>query len=82
MQKTTFAVQQMACASEEQLVRLKLQEVSNISSLQFDLPNRKLDVFHTGDYQLIFEALNSLQLDTTLIESGATDEFVPTVKDN
>ena len=81
MQKTTFAVQQMDCASEEQLVRLKLQEVSNISSLQFDLPNRKLDVFHTGDYQLIFEALNSLQLDTTLIESGATDEFVPTGKD-
>ncbi len=78
MQKTTFAVQQMDCASEEQLVRLKLQEVSNISSLQFDLPNRKLDVFHTGDYQSIFDALNSLQLDTTLIESGTTDEFVPT----
>jgi hypothetical protein len=38
MQKTTFAVQQMDCASEEQLVRLKLQEVSNISSLQFDFP--------------------------------------------
>jgi len=82
MKKTTFAVQQMDCASEEQLVRLKLQEVSNISSLQFDLPNRKLGVFHTGDYQLIFESLNSLQLDTTLIESGATDEFVPTGKDN
>jgi Co/Zn/Cd efflux system component len=78
MQKTTFAVQQMDCASEEQLVRLKLQEVSNISSLQFDLPNRKLDVFHTGDYQLIFETLNSLQLDTTLIKSGATDEVAPT----
>jgi Co/Zn/Cd efflux system component len=82
MQKTTFAVQQMDCASEEQLVRLKLQEVSNISSLEFDLPNRRLDVFHTGDYQLIFEALNSLQLDTTLIESGATDEFIPTDKAN
>jgi Co/Zn/Cd efflux system component len=78
VQKTTFAIQQMDCPSEEQLVRLKLQEVSNISSLQFDLPNRKLDVFHTGDYQLIVEALNSLQLDTTLIENGATDEFAPT----
>lgn len=77
MQKTTFAVQQMDCASEEQLVRLKLQEVSNISSLQFDLPNRKLDVFHTGDYQLIFEALNSLQLDTTLVESSTTSESAP-----
>lgn len=82
MQKTTFAVQQMDCASEEQLVRLKLQEVSNISSLEFDLTNRRLDVFHTGDYQSIFEALNSLQLDTTLIESGATDEFIPTDKAN
>ena len=77
MQKTTFAVQQMDCASEEQLVRLKLQGISNISSLQFDLPNRRLDVFHIGDYQSIFEALNSLQLDTTLVESNTTDEFVP-----
>lgn len=82
MQKTTFAVQQMDCAAEEQLVRLKLQEVNNISSLQFDLPNRKLDVFHTGDSQSIFEALNSLQLDTTLIESGTTDEFMPTGNTN
>jgi len=82
VQKTTFAIQQMDCASEEQLVRLKLQEASNISSLQFDLPNRKLNVFHTGGYELIFEALNSLQLDTTLIESGSTDEFVSAGRDN
>jgi len=82
MQKTTFDVQKMDCASEEQLVRLKLQEVSMVSSMQFDVPSRKLDVYHTGDYQLIFDALNSLQLDTTLVESVVTDEFVPTSKAN
>lgn len=77
MQKTTFTVEKMDCASEEQLVRLKLQEVSDISSLQFDLPTRRLDVFHTGDSQVIFEALNSLQLDTTLVESSMAEEFTP-----
>ncbi len=68
----------MDCASEEQLVRMKLQEADNISWLQFDLPNRRLDVFHSGSHQSISKVLESLDLGSVLIgteeaKDGAAD---------
>lgn len=74
MQKTTFAIEKMDCAAEEQLVRMKLEGIENISSMQFDLERRRLDVYHTGDEKTILSALDSLQLDTTLLESNQADE--------
>jgi Co/Zn/Cd efflux system component len=68
----------MDCASEEQLIRLKLEPFSNISSLQFDIPNRKLDVYHTDDYEVILDALHSLRLDTTLVQTDTTDASLVT----
>jgi len=81
VQKTTFIIQKMDCASEEQLIRLKLEDFKNISSLQFNIPNRRLDVYHTGDYEPIFNEINSLQLDTSFVESRATEQPSPTSKD-
>ena len=57
MQKTTFSIQKMDCAAEEQLVRMQLGEFSQVISLQFDIPTRRLDVYHSGDHDSIFEAL-------------------------
>jgi len=81
MQKTTFTIQKMDCASEERLIRLKLEDFKNISSLQFDIPNRRLDVYHTGDYKTIFNEINKLQLGTLFVGSSATDQPSPTGKD-
>jgi Co/Zn/Cd efflux system component len=78
MQKTTFAIEKMDCPSEEQLIRLKLEGFSNISSLQFDIPGRRLDIFHTGDYELFDKALESLQLGAVFMESVAADGLAPT----
>ena len=64
----------MDCAAEEQLLRMKLDELKNIKALQFDLAERKLDVFHSGDYRSITKAINSLQLDSSLISSKEADE--------
>lgn len=75
MNKTTFVIQKMDCASEEQLIRLKLGDFNNISSLQFDIPNRKLDVYHTGDYKPIFSEIHNLQLDASFIQTSATNEI-------
>lgn len=47
MQRTTFNIPKMDCASEEQLIRMKLEGFDNISSLDFDIPNRTLDIYHT-----------------------------------
>lgn len=75
MQKTIFAVSKMDCSSEEQLIRLKLEGFRSIASLRFDIPNRRLDVYHTDDHEPIFKALGDLYLGAVLVETGAADEF-------
>lgn len=75
MKKTTINIQQMDCPSEEQLIRIKLEGFENIASLNFDIPNRKLDVYHTGAYEPIFAEVDSLQLDASLVESNETDDI-------
>ena len=65
----------MDCPSEEQLIRIKLDGFKNITSLAFDIPNRKLDVYHTGDYQPIFAEVDSLKLDASLVESSKTEDI-------
>jgi len=59
----------MDCASEEHLIRMKLDRVGGISGLRFDLPNRKLDVYHTNDLQPIADALGSLRLGSSVVET-------------
>lgn len=49
MKKSTFQISRMDCSAEEQLVRMKLDSVSGVRHLSFDLPNRRLEVFHEGD---------------------------------
>ena len=77
MQKTTFNVAKMDCASEEQMIRMKLAGFDRINSLRFDVPSRTLDVYHTGDYQPIYEALDNLRLNAKLVETNAAGDFSP-----
>ena len=63
----------MDCPSEEHIIRMKLAELKNIVSLDFDLLNRQLTVFHTNDHDIIFTYLDSLQFDTKFIETIHTD---------
>ncbi|MFC0261253.1 cation transporter [Fontibacter flavus] len=69
MQKTTFHIAKMDCPSEEQMIRMKLSNLEDIKALEFDIPNRKLQVFHLGHSTEILSMLSTLQLDTTQIES-------------
>lgn len=59
----------MDCPSEEQLIRMKLQKFDEIKSLEFDIANRKLTVHHIAESQPILSALETLNLDTTLIST-------------
>lgn len=72
---TTFKVQKMDCAAEEQLVRLHLSEQQNVKHLAFDIPNRTVVVTHTGDSAPIARLLDTLNLDTTLVGQHETDEI-------
>jgi Co/Zn/Cd efflux system component len=73
MQKTTFRISKMDCPSEEQMIRMKLADLTNINSLDFDIPNRRLTVFHTENYDQIFQRLDNLKFDTSIIDSGSAD---------
>lgn len=72
MVKTTFSIANMDCPSEEQMIRMKLEGLTNIESLKFDIPGRTLEIYHTDSYDDLLAALNSLHLDTKLVSSERT----------
>lgn len=78
MQKTTFKISKMDCPSEEQMIRMKLADLTNINSLDFDIANRQLTVFHTDNHDQIFQRLDNLKFDTSLIDSVTTDNYTST----
>lgn len=71
--KTTFSISKMDCPSEERMIRMKLEGMANIQSLQFDLPHRRLEVYHTDTFHNILAVLDSLRLDTKLLSSEPAD---------
>jgi len=75
MQKTTFKISKMDCPSEEQMIRMKLADLTNISQLDFDIPTRQLIVFHTDSHDQIIQRLDTLKFDTSLIDSVSADKF-------
>lgn len=77
MQKTIFEISKMDCPSEEQLIQMQLNEFSNIKNLDFDIPNRKLTIFHEGGIDKIEKALLSLNLGSKKVstEVDSTSTF-------
>ena len=68
----------MDCPSEEQIIRMKLDDLTNIQSLEFDIPNRLLHVFHIDSNDQIFERLGTLKFDTSILSTISVDNFIPT----
>ena len=74
MQKTTFIITKMDCPSEENLIRLKLDGISNIVNLDFDIPNRKMTVFHLGEIEQIEKSIIELNLGGKKITTVQTEQ--------
>lgn len=74
MKKTTFEITKMDCPSEENLIRTKLSSISGIKNLDFDIPNRKLTVFHQEETELIEESIHALHLGGKIILTEQTDQ--------
>lgn len=72
--KSTYRISKMDCSAEEQMVRMKLESLSNIKKLDFDLTNRTLSVIHSDDNEKITESIDELNLDSSLIECKPIDE--------
>ncbi|MDR9455900.1 MAG: cation transporter [Salegentibacter sp.] len=74
MQKTNFEISKMDCPSEENLIRMKLDGIPGIKNLDFDIPNRKLSVFHIGQPDQIEKSLQELNLGAHKLSSEPTDQ--------
>lgn len=72
----------MDCPSEEQMIRMKLADLTNINSLDFDIPNRQLTVFHTENHDQIFQRLDTLKFDTSILSTVSVDNFTATDNQN
>ena len=68
----------MDCPSEEQMIRMKLADLTNINSLDFDIANRQLTVYHTDNHDQILQRLDNLKFDTSLINSVSADNYTTT----
>ena len=64
----------MDCPSEENLIRMKLDGISSIANLDFDIPNRKLAVFHNGEIDQIEKSVFELNLGGKRISTELTEQ--------
>ncbi|MDQ2863841.1 MAG: cation transporter [Bacteroidota bacterium] len=74
MQKTTYKIAKMDCLSEENIIRMKLEGLQNITALKFEILERKLYVMHEGDAEPITAAIDSLHFNSSLIKSQKIDD--------
>lgn len=74
MYKTIFEITKMDCPSEENLIRMKLDGISGIVNLKFDIPNRKLTVFHNEEVDLIEKSVIELNLGGKRVSTEKTSQ--------
>ena len=67
--RSTFRIPKMDCASKEQLVRMALDGVDEVRGLSFDLPARTLCVWHEGEAHLVTRKLDPLALGAVLSQT-------------
>ncbi len=75
MQKTIFKITQMDCPSEENLIRMKLDGISGIKNLDFDIPNRTLTVYHNGQTNEIEKSVIDLNLGGERVNTVETEDI-------
>ena len=63
----------MDCPSEENLIRMKFEVLSQIKHLKFDLNQRELTIFHDNNIEEIEESLRSLNLGHKKLYTEITD---------
>lgn len=67
--RTEYKVAKMDCPAEENLIRLKLEGLSQVKKLDFDIEARKLVIFHSEEVPEIEKSLIELDLGSKLLET-------------
>ncbi len=79
MKRTTFDVPKMDCPSEERLIRMALQGMSQVKNLSFDLANRRLTIAHEGLAGPILKKLEPLNFGARV---SSSDDVVESDSDS
>ncbi len=66
----------MDCSCEENLIKMKLEDVSEIVKLDFDLAGRRLTVYTETESETVLPLLESTKLDAILESSEITSEEI------
>jgi len=66
---TTFLIEDLCCATEENTIRSKLSSLKGIDELRFNVVSKKLEVRHSCDTKEILAGLNSVGLPGTIAAS-------------
>lgn len=80
LSKSLFRIRKMDCPSEENMIRIKLDGMSQIKNLSFDLEKRELTVIHNGEVLPIERIIGELNLNSSLITTVKIDKL--TVQDS
>ncbi len=80
-QTSTYTIPKMDCSAEEQMVRMALADIEAVKGLTFDLPNRKLKVFHNEGIQQITAKLEGLGFGAKLDEIQLSSGDIPNEPD-
>jgi len=64
----------MDCPSEENLIRINLEGISSIKHLDFDIPKRRLTVFHEADIGSIESSIKELNLGGKKLSTEITSQ--------
>lgn len=82
LEKSLFEVREMDCPAEESLVRMALDGIEFVESLQFDIPARKVAVYHSGGLEAIETAIDNLNLGSRLLKTETASDTSPAEMDN
>jgi len=69
MQKTSFLINKMDCPSEESLIRMKLDSIAAIKSMEFDIPKRMVYIYHDHGLSEIEKQLKELNLGSKRLQT-------------
>jgi hypothetical protein len=65
----------MDCPSEENLIRMKLDGISSIKKLEFNIAKRRLTIYNTGHIDQIEKPIHELNLGGTKLITERTDKI-------
>ncbi|MFL0799436.1 MAG: cation transporter [Agarilytica sp.] len=71
---SVFNVPQMDCPSEENLIRTAFASLDEALTFEFDIPNRKLRVYHPDIAKTVEKTMKSVGLGANLVSVESVDE--------